>query len=166
MGLITQLNLLAEEILAVFCSTGLTCNIYFLENAFCMQISSFGYCEATDQQISYPPGLILWFIFLMLLPFLHVSSPESLCPRLCTSCALQAWQEKNLGNQSLWDAGPGGKGHWLCQEEGEKPWMPWNVHIPDFRATQSHKKKHRCLSHSWEEPAACVSCKETQVLGM
>lgn len=97
MGLITQLNLLAEEILAVFCSTGLTCNIYFLENAFCMQISSFGYCEATDQQISYPPGLILWFIFLMLLPFLHVSSPESLCPRLCTSC------DSKHGRRRIWE---------------------------------------------------------------
>lgn len=112
MWLIIQLNLLEEEMLASLCSMVLACNIYFLKNAFCMQVSSFGCSEATDQQISYPPGLILWFIFLMLLPLLHVSSPESLCTRLCTSCALLVWQ-KSLVNQNLWLDGPRRRGHFL-----------------------------------------------------
>lgn len=104
----------------VFCSTVLACNIYFLKTAFCTRVSSFGCSEATDQQISYPPGLILWFIFLMLLPLLHVSSPESLCTGLCTSCALQVWQEKNLVNQNLWLDGPQRRGHLLCLGEEER----------------------------------------------
>lgn len=95
-----------------------------------MQVSSFQHSEATDQQISYPPGLILWFIFLMLLPLLHVSSPECLCMRLCTSCALQVWQEKSLVNQNLRLGGLHGIGHLLCLPRGgrEKPHVLCRVH--------------------------------------
>lgn len=103
-----------------------------------MQISSSGCSEATGQQISYPPSLILWFIFLMLLPPLHVSSPESLCSRLCTSCALPAWQEKSLGDQSLWEDGAGGMGHWLCQEQGERPCHGMFM-FHDCRAMEKHR---------------------------
>lgn len=129
--------------LASFSSMMLVCNIYFLKTAFCMQVSSFGCAEATDQQISYPLGLILWFIFLMLLPLFHVSSPESLCS--APSCALQVWQEKCLINQNVWLAGPYGRGHLLCLpgEGRKKPFIPCNVHTIELQRTSRDMEKCR-----------------------
>lgn len=36
-------------------------------------------------------------------------------------------------------AGAGGVGHGLCQEQGEKLWMPWSVHVPSL---QGHGEAH------------------------
>lgn len=89
----------------------------FFRSAFCMQISSLGCSEATQQQISYPPSLILWFIFLMLLPLLHVSSPEGLCSRLCRVA------HSKHGRRRVWVGRDSGELHQVGQRRGRSHGM-------------------------------------------
>lgn len=127
----TQLYLLAEELLAAFHSKLLACNIYFLPSAFCMQISPPECSEATAQQISPSLYLVVYLSF-------AASSSSRVKPReFCAQGSAPVVHSRH-GRGRVW-AGGGGEGHGLCQEQGEKPWMPWNVHIPSL---QGHREAH------------------------
>lgn len=70
------------------------------------------------------------------------ASSSRVTPRVCAQGSAPAVHSKRGRRRVWWPQPPGswaaGVGHGLCQEEGEKPCMPWNVHMSDFRAMEKH----------------------------